>query len=299
MRTLCLGIALVDLICEQPVSGLAEAPAFVPHFGGATANVSITAARLGASIALAGGTGDDEWGHWLRDGLAAEHIDLTWFPAVPGLQTPQDMVTVDAAGEPRYITYGAGIKDLLGATTPERLDEAVDTCDALFFGSSTLVGKEERALTHRARDRALKAGKPLVIDASLRLQRWRSAADAAARVNAVVPGALLVRANQYEAAMLTGERDVERAAVALLKAGAKHVVITLGAAGAILRGKLSATAPGVPAQVVSSVGAGDVLMGTLLARFALAGYYPPALAAALGEAVEAGARSTERWGALR
>ena len=45
-RTLCLGEALVDLICEQPRRGrLAEADAFVPHFGGAVANVAMVAAR--------------------------------------------------------------------------------------------------------------------------------------------------------------------------------------------------------------------------------------------------------------
>src|SRR3712207_2891942 len=64
VRTLCLGEALVDLVCERPVSGLAQADAFVPHFGGATANVCVTAARLGGDVALAGGAGDDGWGHW-------------------------------------------------------------------------------------------------------------------------------------------------------------------------------------------------------------------------------------------
>src|SRR5213078_4634315 len=38
MRTLCLGEALVDLIAERR-------DAFVPHFGGATANIAVRAAR--------------------------------------------------------------------------------------------------------------------------------------------------------------------------------------------------------------------------------------------------------------
>ncbi len=47
---------------------------------------------------------------------------------------------------------------------------------------------------------------------------------------------------------MTGEDDPERAALALLKAGARIVVITLGAGGAILRGELRADVPGVPAM---------------------------------------------------
>jgi len=46
------------------------------------------------------------------------------------------------------------------------------------------------------------------------------------------------------------------------------------------------------------MGAGDALMGTLLARLGLAGWESEAAAAALEEAVTAGARATERWGAV-
>jgi len=75
-------------------------------------------------------------------------------------------------------------------------------------------------------------------------------------------------------------------------------VVTLGPGGAILRGALRADAPGVPAQVLSTVGAGDALTGVLLGRLALADYDPAAVAAALPEAVAASAKACERWGAL-
>jgi fructokinase len=97
---------------------------------------------------------------------------------------------------------------------------------------------------------------------------------------------------------MTGEEDPERAALALLKAGAQLVVITLGSEGAILRGGLRADVPGAASRVVSTIGAGDVLTGILLARLAMSGFYPPAVAAALPEAVAASARACERWGAL-
>jgi sugar/nucleoside kinase (ribokinase family) len=66
LRTLCLGEALVDLVGEDPGRPLPEISRFSPHFGGAAANVAVVAARLGARITLAGGTGDDDWGRWLQ-----------------------------------------------------------------------------------------------------------------------------------------------------------------------------------------------------------------------------------------
>ncbi len=60
---LCLGEAIVDLVCERELDTPAEADAFAPRFGGALANVAVAAARAGGRPALAGGVGDDAFGH--------------------------------------------------------------------------------------------------------------------------------------------------------------------------------------------------------------------------------------------
>ena len=295
---LCLGEALIDLICQKPVSGLGEADSFVPHFGGAVANVATVAARAGAQVALAGGAGLDDWGRWLRDRLEDAGVDLSWFSLVDGRQTPLAVVTIDGDGDATYRIYGETIATVVHALG-DRVEHAIDNSGALFFSSNTLVGEDEREVTMRARELALEGGRPVVFDPNLRLHRWRSNADAAASANACVPGALLVRANQAEALLMTGESDPERAATALLKAGAQMVVLTLGPQGALLRGEFRADVPGVPVSVLrSTIGAGDVLTGTLLARLATTDFYPAAVAAGLREAVAESARACERWGAL-
>jgi sugar/nucleoside kinase (ribokinase family) len=149
------------------------------------------------------------------------------------------------------------------------------------------------------RERVLELERPLVFDPNLRLHRWRSRTDAAASANACVPGALLVRTNMSEATLMTREEDPERAAQALLKAGARNVVISLGAAGAIARGRFRADLPGaaVRGRLLSTVGAGDALTAALIARLALTDWYEPAIAAGLADALTAAARACERWGA--
>lgn len=269
---------------------------FVPHLGGVVANVAVVAARAGARVALAGCAGDDPWGLRLRTWLADEDVDVSRFRLVVGRQTALALVAVDERGEPTYHVYGDAAASFVdsGFDTEATLEDI----GALFLSSNTLVSEEDAAATMRLRELALERGVPVIFDANVRLHRWRSRAAAAAAANGCVRGALLVRCNAAEAELMTGEADIERAALALVKAGARLVVISRGADGAILRGDLRLDVPGVPVSVVSTMGAGDVLTGFLLARLALSGFYPPAVAAGLREAVARSAAACERWGGI-
>jgi sugar/nucleoside kinase (ribokinase family) len=292
MQTLCLGEALVDLVCERPVDSPAQADAFVPRFGGDVANAAVNAARRGGRVALAGGAGDDAWGTWLRDRLAAEGVGTEWFELLPGVSTKVAFVTVDSGGEPSFQFYGDGV-------APQGVPGAMGACDALFFTSNTLLGEQERMLALTARRQALDEGKPVVLDANLRPARWAAADAAVATVQGCVPGTALLKCNRAEARTLTGRDDPAAAAEALVELGAQAVVVTLGAGGALLRGAGGdRDIPGVPASPVDTTGAGDAVSGVLLARLGAAGFDLAVLPGALEEAVEAAARVTEQFGAI-
>jgi fructokinase len=297
VSVLCLGESLVDLFCERPVAGFAEADSFVPHSGGAPANAAVVAARCGAVVSLGSGVGDDSWGTWLHRRLRAEGLGLDWFSCVPGLQTPLAFVIVNDDAEPDFVIYGddieAGLLSLEG-----RLEGAIAAHDAILLGSNTLLGARERALTLRARKIALETGKRILFDPNVRVRRWDDAREAVRLVCEVLDGATLLKVNRSEAQLLTGEAEPAVAAERLVDMGAALVAVTLGADGALLRGAASADVPGAPADAVDTTGAGDVVTGVLLAALAAGGYSAQAAADALPAAVAAAARATEGWGAI-
>ncbi len=296
-QTLCLGEAIVDLIGEQWVGTMSEIRRFVPHFGGTVANVAVAAARAGASTALVGGAGQDEWGRWLVDRLAAEHVDVSRFALLPGVSTQLAFVAIDHDGEASYELYGEPAQTL-PQVAGDRVEAIVAGAGGLLISSNTLAGDEERAVTMRARHAALARGCPVVFDCNLRLHRWSSPLDAAAAARACLPGATLVRANHREAELMTGETDPERAAAQLCAAGARMVVLSLGSGGAMLRGEARADVDAVSAGVRSTIGAGDAFTGVLLARLAKNGFSAGSAVGALDEAAVAAAGACEHWGAL-
>lgn len=294
----CLGEALVDLICERPVRTLAEADSFTPHFGGALANVAVAARRAGAESALAGAAGDDEWGRWLRERMEREGVELDFFELIEGEQTPIAFASFTAEGEPTFQIYGDAIEIAVAAVAP-RLEPAIDAATALVFGSTTMATPDERAVTGRARELALERDVRVCFDPNIRPNRWGGDPEPAAAISReLIAGSTLVRANRTEAAQITGVEGPREAATAIAELGAGLAVVTMGAEGALMRGACEAEAPAPEVEVVSTIGAGDAFMGTLVAGLAGLDWDLARGGEALAPALDAAAEACARMPAL-
>jgi len=295
---LCLGEGLVDLICERPARSLAEADSFAPHFGGALANVAVAARRAGADAGLAGATGDDEWGRWLHARLERVGVDLRFFELLAGQQTPIAFATFDERGDPSFLIYGDAVAVALRSVGP-RVDDAIGASTGLVFSSTTLATPAERDVTIRARELALERGVRVCFDPNIRPNRWggdpRPAVEASREL---VPGSFLVRANRDEAMAIAGVDDPRRAADGLAAMGAELAAVTRAEEGAVIRVACEAEAPAARVEIVSTLGAGDAFMGTLVAGLALRDWDAARAGEALAPALDAAGQACTRWGAL-
>ena len=296
LTILCMGEAIVDLICEKRLADPVEADEFRPHPGGALANVAVAVARAGGETALLSGLGDDAWGRWMRGRLEDEGVDTGWIATVDGRPTPLAIVTFDREGEPSFQVYGEGIEGMMLAAGA-RLDDSLAQSDAFVFGSNTLVGEDERDLTMRGRDAAIEHGLPVLFDPNLRPTRWASVEDAAEHCREACAGVYLVKATHHEGELLTGHEDPARAAEALCGFGARIAVVTRGAEGAVMRGEAAGDVNAPTVDVVAPMGAGDAFMGALAAGLAARSWDPARAEEALESASLAGAAACTSWGA--
>ncbi|MGI9609214.1 MAG: ribokinase [Acidimicrobiia bacterium] len=247
------------------------------YAGGKGANQATAAARLGATVAMVGRVGADDFGSRLTFGLNDDGIDTTHVRIDDDATTGLALINVDDSGE-NAISVSAGANARVG---PGDVEAAAD----LIRGARVVLMQLEVPLD--AIEAAADMARGTVI-----LNPAPAAplpADLLRNLDILIP-------NESELAMLSGA-SVDGPAAAESAAASLHVrdvVITMGSQGALIVGKSGATHVGaVPVTAVDTTGAGDAFCGALAAELARGAY----LEAAVRFAVRVAAVAVTRHGA--
>jgi ribokinase len=251
-------------------------PGYEVAAGGKGANQATAAARAGAAVRMVGRVGDDSFGRFARNALAAAGVDCAGI-ATSAKPTGIAVIGIDRAGENMVAS---------GANLDTHAEQVAD--DELAPGVTLLCQNEVRseatfALLERGRARGARTILNLA-PAALVPPRALDALD-------------VLVVNQIEAEMaLGGAADGDPAALArdLAARHALSCVVTLGAAGALALGpsggyRIAALA----VEPVDTTGAGDAFVGVLAAALDRG----HDLAAALARASVAAGLSCTRVGA--
>jgi len=266
----------VPRLPEPGATVLGSAARFTP--GGKGANQAVAAARLGASVRMAGCVGDDDFGRRLLAALRDEGVNADDVLVTADAPTGLAMISVDHAGE-NIITVAPGANHEVAG---EQVAAATGHGDGILVICAEIpVPAITSALT--------RAGRCIL---NLAPAPPGAAAIVAAGVDWLV-------VNETEAAAVLGRpvsglAEAGQAAAALIAAGARHAVVTAGAHGAALAGPDgTATIGAFLVDAVDTVGAGDTFVGAL--AVALAAGIPAAEAVRAASA--AGATAATRPGA--
>jgi fructokinase len=207
---------------------------------------------------------DDMFGRRLRDHLATNGVELDHAVAAQE-QTSMAVVAVGPDGGPSYDFRIAGTADW--QWTPEELTGALDeTVVALHSGSLALTtppGADVlRELITKAADQVT-----ISYDPNCRPLLMGDPADVLAGVHELLTVADVVKVSSEDLEWLTPGRSPGTVLEDWLTRGPAVVAVTLGGDG-VLAGTASglrARRPGVPVDVVDTVGAGDTFSAALLA----------------------------------
>jgi fructokinase len=248
------GEALYDLVLE----GDEELRA---HPGGGPFNTARTVARLQEPVAYLGRLSTDRFGATLRRMLADDGVLLD---AVVDTDDPTTLALaeVDRDGSAIYRFYERGTS--APGLTPEAALAALPAGVGLLHVGT--LGFEPMSAALAAVVDEL-AGRALIaVDPNVRLVRITDPDSYRARLDHVIARSDLVKASEEDLAWMDPGRDAPAAARALLDRGPSVVLVTRGAAGALVvgaGGDVEVPAPAV--KVVDTIGAGDAFGGAFLA----------------------------------
>ncbi len=254
-----LGSFMMDLVVRAPRRPAAGetlvGTSFDVYLGGKGCNQAIAAARAGATTAMIGRLGADDFGARFLDCLAVEGIDA-------GCVTV-DQVEGTGVGAPLVEDGGENSIVIIPRANHSISIADIDLAAPAIAGASVLLLQLELPtdVVVAAAARAKAAGTTVVLNPAPAVADLSAFAGL---VDELIP-------NEGEAATLTGIVDPVAAARALRERLGCAVVITVGERGAwVVDGAVPELLPAHAVEAVDTVGAGDAFCGTFGARLAQA-----------------------------
>jgi ribokinase len=262
-----LGDIAVDIVSRlrAPLARGSDAPAEVRLMpGGSGANVAAWLARLGQQVTFVGRLGDDLFGRWLSDDLAAEGVNRA-LTVDRERRTAVIQVLVEPGGERSMVPDRGANAFWTGHEAPEAL---IAGADLLHVVGYVMLDADSRRGALRAMQHARAHGVPISLDPSSHAPLAHLGAEG---FWSLMPPVSILLPNRTEARVLAGRDDPDDALSALLH-HASLVVIKMDRDGCLAGtagGRWKAPAPA--ARAVNATGAGDAFDAGFLARWIASG----------------------------
>jgi len=264
MKVLCIGEALIDMICTDIGSNLSKGQNFLKKAGGAPANVAAAIAALGAKVDMAAKVGEDPFGDHIIELLKDMGVDTQWVIQDPSFFTTFAFVSLMEDGE-RDFYFNRGADGQLNEADLASL--YLGNYNIIHFGSATgfLPGPLQNTYTATL-DKA-KAGNAIIsFDPNYRHLLFKD--NTKSFIDQCWPfieQCHFFKLSDEEALLITGCDTIKHAAAALRKKSAAIFAITLGKEGTMLCiGDHLEIIESIAINPVDATGAGDAFVGAVL-----------------------------------
>jgi tagatose kinase len=247
-----------------------------PYPSGAPAIFADQAARVGASTAMVGCVGEDDFGTLNVERLARSGADVRAIRRVPGTTTGIAFVTYREDGGRDFIfTVASSAAAHLGS---EQLEPGLFAgCRYFHVMGSSLFNASVAAAVRHGVELATAAGARVSFDPNVR-KELLALPGVEETIAAVLAVSDLVLPSEADLAHLFPGRSEDEAVQVLLDAGRSMVLLKKGAAGCVYYGAEGRIeVPAFPVEEVDPTGAGDCFGGTFVACLTLGVPVPRAL----------------------
>jgi fructokinase len=261
---LCIGEALIDMICIDKGSALSDGNNFLKKAGGAPTNVAAAIAALGGNVALAAKVGVDPFGKHLIEVLTDFGVNTKWVLQDEKYFTSFAFVSLMENGE-RDFYFNRGADGQLSRQEVEGIN--LDEFSIIHFGSATgfLPGPLQAAYGALLQ-KALRNNIFISFDPNYRHLLFKN--DTTSFIDQswnFLNCCHFFKLSDEEALLLTGAATLNDAVTILLAKTTGVFAITLGKEGTMLGfNNTTVIIPSIEIKPVDTTGAGDAFVGAVL-----------------------------------
>ena len=263
-KILCIGEALIDMICTDKGKPLSAGEIFLKKPGGAPTNVAAAIAALGGEVELAAKVGVDPFGDYLLAVMKSFGVSTKHMLQDENHFTTFAFVSLMENGE-RDFYFNRGADGHLNTAEIDAIN--MDEFSIVHFGSATgfLPGDLQGAYTNLLKN---SLDKKLFISFDPNYRHLLFQNNTASFIKQswnFLEHCHFFKVSDEEAIMLTGAATVEAAATAFLQKTSAIFAITLGKDGTMLGlGGTTCIIPSIAIKPVDTTGAGDAFTGAVL-----------------------------------
>lgn len=263
-KILCIGEALIDMICTDKGSLLSAGQHFLKKAGGAPTNVAAAIAALGGDVALVAKVGHDPFGKHLVDVMQEFGVSTKWMIQDDLHFTTFAFVSLMEDGE-RDFVFHRGADGQLSREETEMIE--LETISIIHFGSATgfLPGPLQAAYQGLLQ-KALQQDIFISFDPNYRHLLFNNNTQTFIDQSwNFLQACHFFKLSDEESMLITGCNTVADAANLLLEKTDAAFAITLGKEGTMLGlNGTTSIVPSIPVKPIDTTGAGDAFVGAVL-----------------------------------
>ena len=302
-KILCIGEALIDMICTDKGKTLSAGQNFLKKPGGAPTNVAAAIAALGGKVELAAKVGNDPFGKQLIEVMQSFGVSTKWMLQTNDHFTTFAFVSLMEDGE-RDFVFNRGAD---GELTRAEMEEIIlDEFSIIHFGSATgfLPGPLQAAYQGLLQ-KALQKNIFISFDPNYRHLLFKNNTQTFIDQSwNFLESCNFFKVSDEEALLITGAVTLSDAVKIFLQKTNAVFAITLGKEGTMLGiNQETVIIPSIHVRPVDTTGAGDAFVGAVLYQLStmqtgLANISFDNWKNIIANANKAGARTCEYLGAM-
>jgi fructokinase len=263
-KILCIGEALIDMICSDKGTSLSEGTHFLKKAGGAPTNVAAAIAALGGEVELLAKVGADPFGQHLVDVMTEFKVGTKWIVQDAEHFTTFAFVSLMENGE-RDFYFNRGADGYLGIDDIASID--LNEFGIVHFGSATgFLPGPLRTAYRELHQQTLQKEILISFDPNYRHLLFQNNTESFTDQSwQFLKHCHFFKVSDEEAILITGKPDLNDAVAELAAHTSAVFAITLGKEGTMLgyRGE-TLLVPSISVKPIDTTGAGDAFVGAVL-----------------------------------